>query len=490
MSKKSIAQQNKEEFIGRVNSEFGGVEDWDNKKAEISSQTRADEVYIQKDILATRLSQEGYIYQVHIGRARFTAKLQPEDVGLDPANKEHKDFIKQYLALGRKLLLPVEILRKLDRIDQRIRRTVDVKYSIPTVVGSFVPFKNIEPMKDEVEQFKREYFDIRDEIIERYDEIKAKTQSSYRYFAVEVYQLLNKDPFYFPTEEEIKKFIHSAMSYFPRKEEVYNSFYVTLTVGVVETTEFLTSQAKRLELIAEREITYKKELTFIERQLTEDSRIQAEHERQRLLIEKERAKTELMQLQAKQKAIQEAVAIKRDEHLPKLEQVFVDLAGAVHGIIFDTVDKVGKALKLRGSLSGADTRNLKNLAEKAKTLMIKPDPEVDVWLKKINEIAETAPEHRDLDEVREVIQTVRTEAARVILSLGNVPRTIRGTNLDKIEAAIEDDVRVDFRQIRMFPIETEKEKETKSPLTRVPKTRVTSFPKGFITESKGLINVK
>ncbi len=463
MSKeKTLACQNKDEFIERLNAEFGGAEDWDAKRAEIAAQTGADNVFIQKDVLATQLSQEGYIYDVHIGRTRFATKLRPEDVGLDPDNEAHKDFIKRYLSLGRKLLLPADILRKLDQIEGKIRRVVDEKYSIPTVAGSFVPFKNVELMKAEVERLKEEYFAVRDEILDRYDSIKAETEASYRDFSVEVYRLIRKDPYYYPTDEEVEQFVQSAMSRFPTKQEIYGSFYVTLTVGVVETTEFLSSQEARLRLIREREEAIRQEMALCSQ------------------IEKEKAEVELARLRVERKAIEEAVALKREEYLPRMEQVFADLAGAVHGIIYDAVDKASRAIKLNGSLSGAHTKSLKNLVERVRTLMIKPDPEVEVWMKKINDIVETAPEHRDPEEVREVIQTVRSEAARVILSLGCVPRTVRGVvNIVDVEAAAKEGyVPVGPRQMRAFAAEEleEAQNEVQVPLVRAQRVLVEQTP--------------
>ncbi len=475
LKEKSIARQNKEEFSDRVNAEFGGAEEWESKKIEIADQTGADRVYVQKDVLATQLSQEGYIYRAHIGRCRFTAKLQPEDVGLDPENPGHKDFVNRYFALGNKLLLPAEMLKKLDRIDKNIRRAVEEKYAVPTVAGPFVPFKNVKLMKEEIEILKAEYFAVRDEIIERYDEIKTETRGSYQEFAYEVFRLIHKDPYYVPTDEEVDHFVQSAMSHFPAEKEIYSSFYATLTVGVIETTEFLSSQEARLRLIRKREKTFRDELAQINRKLTQDSRIQAEHERNQLMLEKEEAKTQLLRLNTEQKAIEEAVAIKREEYMPMMEQVFADLAGAVHGIVFDAVDKVTQALKTHGELRGADTRSLGSLAEKVRTLAINPDPQVERWLEKIQAIVETPQKSRDQDEVREAVHNIRSEAARVILSIGCAPRTIRGISMADIEtAASEEYVPVGPRQIRMYPTGDTKP-EGDMPLTRQPRMAAELF---------------
>ncbi|MFX4261263.1 DUF3150 domain-containing protein [Pelotomaculum propionicicum] len=449
---KTEAKQNKDEFIDRVNAEFEGVGDWEEKKREIAELTGGDRIYVQRDVLATKLCEEGYIYKSHIGRTRFTVKLKPQDVGLDPDNESHKDFISRYLALGNKLLLPAEILRKLDRIDKQIRRTIDEEFGIPTMAGSFVPFKSIEAMKEKIETLKQDYFAVRDEILEDYERIKQNTELAYQLYAIEAYRLIRKDPMYEPTDEEISMFVRSTMAYFPTKEQIYSSFYVNLSVGTVETTEFLAAQESRLRLIKEREASYKEELRIIERKLTEDSRVQEEHERQRLLIEKERVKTKLLEEQSKQKAIEEAIAIKRDEYLPRMEQMFADLAGAVHGIIFDVVNKVTESIKLKGNLERGDTMNLKSLVDKVKNLAITPDPEVEGWIGKIQDIADTPSHKRDAEEVKEALCVIRAEAGKVILSLGRTPRTLRGADkTDIVNVLAEESIRT--RQIRQLKIE-------------------------------------
>lgn len=431
---KSEAQVAKDEFIARLNAEFGGVQEWGAMKQDVASQTGGDTVYIQKDLLATGLSREGYLITPHIGRTRFSVKLQPEDIGLDPKNPAHGEFIDRYLALGSKLLLPASILRDLDQIEGRIRRTVEDRYGIPTCMGTFVPYKNIEKMKAEVEELKREYFTLRDKIVDNYETLREETEAAYRKFAPEVFRLLKKSP----TDEDIKKFVQSVMSHFPTKEQVHASFYVKLDVGVVMTTAFLAEQETRLRLAREREQKYKEELALIERQLTEDSRVQAERERQRLLVEREIAKTKIMEERSKQKAIQEAIAQAREEYLPQMEQVFADLAGAVHGIVYDTLTRVTEAIKTNGSLRPADTRSLNSLLEKIRSLAFTPDPDVERWLLKIESIVETPAQKRNMEDVREALDGIREQAAKVILALGRAPRTLRGADLPDIEIALEE----------------------------------------------------
>jgi len=449
---KSEARQNRDDFVERVNAEFSGVEDWEAMKDNVALQTGGSNIRIQKDVLATRLTQEGYLITPHIGRTRFSVKLQPKDVGLDPQDPEHKEFIENYLVLGSKLLLSVETLRRLDRIDKQIRRAVEEEYGIPTCMGSFVPYKNLEPMKQRIEQLKSEYYAIRDDLIENYETIRAGTEITYRNFAPEVYRLVVRNPNYMPTGEEVEQFVNSAMAYFPTKQEISSSFYVRIDVGIVMATAFLAEQEARLRLAREREAVYQDELKLLGRQLAECGRVQGERERQRILVEQEKAKTKIMEEQAKQKAIQEAIAQARDEYLPQMEQVFADLAGSIHGLVYDALTRVTESLKTHGSLRPGDTKSLGNLAEKIRMLVFTPDPEVRQWLLKIESIIDTPTQRRDADDIQDALNSIREQAGKVILSLGRAPRTLRCADLPDIEAALEERA-VGARQKRQLEID-------------------------------------
>jgi hypothetical protein len=470
----SEARANRDEFIERVNAEFGGVKDWEQMKREIIEKTCADSVNIQADVLATKLAREGYLVKPYIGRTRFTARLRPEDVGLDPQDPAHKEFVRQYMRLGSKHLIPLELLRKLDRIESRIRKCINEKYGIPTVQGAFVPYKNLEPMKEEVERLKAEYYAIRDEILSRYDQLYQETELAYREFAVEVYQLLHKDPGYMPSEEEIEQFVTQTMKSFPARKTIEQSFRIEINLGIVMFTAFLAEQEARLRLVRERERQFQEELALIERQLGEESRVQAERERQRLLVEREKAKTALMEEQMKQKAISEAIAQAREKYLPQMEQVFADLAGAVHGIVYDAVTRVTEALQTSGHLTGGSVKALNNLIEKVRTLALTPDPDVERWIKQIQGIIDTPSEKRDFYAVRNALDGIRAEAARVILDIGRVPRTLRNARnieLPDIENALKN---IEIRKARsgeQLRIDLPEENgETTRPLVRALRT--------------------
>lgn len=460
------AKKAKDEFIERVNAEFGGLEDWEAQKQKALELTGGDSVHIQKDILATKLSQEGYLYAVHIGRCRFTARLEPQDVGLDPENPEHLEFINRYLMLGNKRLLDAEILKRLDRIENKMRHVVNEKYGFPTCAGTFVPYKNIKKMKEEFEKLKAEYFDIREEIVENYDMNRQKTADSYRQFALVVYQIIKRDRYYIPTPDEVEHFVNMTMKHFPTLEQVRSSFYVTLEIGIVQCTAFLAEQAARLELVKQREATYRKELELIDAVLTEESRVQSERERQRLRLEKERVETLIQQEQWKRKAIEEAVAQERERILPEIEQVFADLAGAVYAIIYDIVKKVLETLKTRGSLGPADSKSLACLIEKIDLLCYKPDPDIDLWKRNIQLILGTPAKKRDAGEIQDILQHIKNQSGQIILDLGRVPRSIRGVTLPEIEASLAEVVPIGPRQMRMFADDVSEPDGETTPLVR------------------------
>jgi len=447
---KAQTKANRDEFIDRVNAEFGGAEKMEelkNQKQDILATTGGDSVCIKKDILATRLAQEGYIYNVHIGRCRFVAKLQPKDIGLDPKDPVHEEFIQSYLSLGEKKLLEDKKLKYLDSLDNKMRSLVKYKYGIPTCVGSFVPYKNISLLKADFEKLKTEYYQTFNEIIENYEHYRQKTADQYREFAAVVYQTIKRDDDYIPTTEE---FVGKTMAYFPTREEARASVYAYLDIGVVQGTAFLTEQAARLKAVKEREALYRKEVALLDRKLNEESRIQSEREQQRIRLEREKMENLIKEERLKRSAIEEAVAQERKRVLPEIKQVFSDLSGAVYGIVYDAVNKVTESLKVRGSLGPAASKSLACLIEKAQTLSIQPDPNVELWLKNIKLLLDTPANKRDAGEVQDVLNGIKAESAKVILDIGRVPRSIRDVTLADIEASLENMPPAGPRQTRLF----------------------------------------
>jgi hypothetical protein len=234
-------------------------------------------------------------------------------------------------------------------------------------------------------------------------------------------------------------------------------------------TAFLAEQEARLRLAKEREAVYREEVELLDHRLTEYGRVQEERERQRILVEQERAKTKIKEEQTKQRAIEEAIAQARDEYLPQMEQVFADLAGSVHGIVYDTLTRVTEALKTHGVLRPSDTKSLNNLAEKIRTLAFTSDADVQRWLIKIESIVGMPAQKRNTDDVQEALSGIREQAGKVILVLGRAPRTLRGANLPDIEAALEE-MTVCTRQKRQLEMELPTIEE--QPLVRTPRTKV------------------
>ncbi len=434
MTSKDTAKQNRNQLVAEIESEFKATQDWDKIKTDVAQVTGADKVYLQTEALATRIAREGYIIKPHIGRDRFTKKQKPSDIGLDDKNPAHKEFIDKHLNLGSKLLLPVDTLKRLDQIEGKIRRIVSDKYGIPTCNGSFVAYNHLEQMKQEIEQLKVEYFEIRDEILHNYESIKAEVASAYRKFATEILKVVNMNPDYHPTEEEIQKYVDSTMRDFPSKRKVETSFYVTLEVGVPTVTAELAEHEARLRLVREAEQNFKQRLAHIDRELREDIKVQQERERQRLLLEREQIKTQMEQEQAKQRAIEQAVQQARESYVPQMNQVFADLAGAVHGIVYDCVTKVAETIRTKGSLSPGSSKSLGSLLEKIKNLAIEHDPDVEGWMKKIKGILDMPSQRRNTDSIEGALNEIRTESAKVILDIGCIPRSLRDLRNDiKIE---------------------------------------------------------
>lgn len=437
------AEEVKQDLINKAKNTFKGVENWDVMQQVTKEKTGADDVgFCNSDHLLARFADKGCLAELYIGRPRFKTKLQPQDLGLDPNNPEHKNFVENHLHLGSKLLIPAKTLKELDRIDNKLRQLIKETYGIPTALGYYIPYQNWDALKAEINALKAEYFRIRDEILADYDNIKVSTAQQFREYAPEVFRLRHKDPNYQPTPEEIETFVKNTMAHFPAMEKIRNGFVVKLDVNFVQTSNELAEQRAQLEAIKQAEELYRKEIALLERKLNEDARVQEFAERQRILVEKAKAETKLMQERARQQAIKEAIEIARDQHLPKINQVFADLSGAVCGIIYDAVTKATTAIKTQGSLTSGASKSLSSMLEKVKHLLFEPNPEVEMWLKQINDIIETPSQRRNPEHVQYALDNIRAEAARVILDIGCIPRTLRNLRedieLEHLEEALKE----------------------------------------------------
>ena len=412
----------KDEFLKELADAFGPAEDLETKRSEIADRlgTKPGEISVIKDVLSTKLSRGGVILNPHIGRTRFTVQLDPEDLGLKVDDPDHKDFIERYTELGQKFLLDSEYLRKLDRIDRGIRRVVE-NNGFLTAYGYFVPYTIFNDVKMEIEALEREYFQVRDEILDMYDDCLRKTEDAYGKAAVKAFQLLHMSPDAIPSDEFVEKFVGRVMLEFPSYDKIKESFKIRMEVSYVPLTTFVEEQAARQRLIVRKESLIAEELQLEEGELA--------YKRRRF-----------------EELNREAI----ENYKRQMDEFIADVVGQTYTLIYDAVEAVRKQCAKYGTLNSGDVKRLRTMVAKVKKLNLFESKEVSKYITELENILDTNSKFRDKDDVYKVLRDITVDTRMVMNLLGCQPRSIRGRASTSVEVSEIEAEPVNDRRQRRF----------------------------------------
>ena len=129
-----------------------------------------------------RLMQKGVLVALHIGYWRPYSRLSESELGISEDGS-----VKEYLQLGRKKLLPPEMVARLENIEKRARYALE-ENSFRCFWGRFVPVTAWNRWRDENETIKGQFYSIRDEVISNLPNSIGQLRDIYSQMAVEAYK--------------------------------------------------------------------------------------------------------------------------------------------------------------------------------------------------------------------------------------------------------------------------------------------------------------
>jgi hypothetical protein len=367
------------ELLENIKLSESETSDIERQRSKVASRlgVHSDDVEVRLDITATKLAREGVLVDMHIARERFEKQLSAEDLGLDADSDEYKDFLAQYINLGRKRLIPALYLRKLSALETRARRLLR-GYSFQTAWGHFVPYKVYDDIKNGLAEIEREYRKVYDEILERYDSIRFSTYMEYRKAAVEVYRTLKKDPDCPVPEEFIDSFANRVMNHFPEKRAIADSYRFEVNLSFIPVTSTM------LEMEAH--------------------------------MAEARVKLETQQKIAEQV---------KETYRRQVKNFVSDLAVHLRTMIFEAVSAARENLLKHGNLPGPSVRSLRLIVEKVKELNFMNDRQVLQYVKELTDMLVRSAEGREKGDISDLLQKIAEDNRRVLLALGHEPRAVR-----------------------------------------------------------------
>lgn len=348
------------------------------QKNEIAARLGCDpeDIRVRMDATASKLARKGVLVDLKISRERFELQLDAEDLGIE-ARDDYREFLEEYIKLGRRRLIPVSYLRNLDALETKARRLLK-ESSFKTAWGHFVPYQVYDELRRRLEEMKVDYRMLHEKVIADYESIRTSTYVKYREAAQEVYRTLRKNPDARVPEDFVENFVFRVMKAFPTVEEVETSYKFEINLSFVPVTTTMMEMETRMA-----------------------NAIQAKAE----------------------SAVAEEI---RQSYSRHVEGFISDLAAQLRAMIFEAVSAAHENVKKHGHLPGPSVASLRQLVSKVQSLNFMEDREVIQQLDELSGILDKGSDDRDADETTALLKKIAEENRQVLLSLGHKPRAARG----------------------------------------------------------------
>lgn len=177
--------------------------------------------------LANYIRKSGLIVKESIGRKRLVFELNPKFYGVNLSEKGEsvQGFHKNHVKTGGILFIPREEERKLANLESSVRmlrRRSSIGYE-----DRFMPLETYEAFKKQFEERKKQYFELRDSIVNNWSTLLA----NFRQELTDWLQEFNA--------KDREVLFTTIMSRVPTVAEYKNSFYMNLNIKAFPVAENL-----------------------------------------------------------------------------------------------------------------------------------------------------------------------------------------------------------------------------------------------------------
>lgn len=340
-----------------------------------------------------RFLQQGVTVAVTIRRWRAEVTMTLADLGIEPSNPQERKALQRLLRIGSRYLLPLEVIKKLERLDNRSRYLLKT-YSFNTFWGHWVPARRYAEWKAADEQIEAAYFALASDIYENWDRYVAQVKVDYvslgnqafgRLFAAGRIAYDPGESLSLLKGRWVNEFVERAMLRMPTKEQARAQF------GWERTVKFLP-MADQLE-------------------------------RDRLSAQSERMKMEARyRAQAESAMLLDVRKTQIREQAEGLQRFVADVQAQVRNEVYDAALNGLEALeKGQGSLDRNTTRGLKNLVKMVNDMVFWDDPDLQTRIADLEYLTNVPSERRSERDVKDALQSLGRESRLVLLELDRAP---------------------------------------------------------------------
>lgn len=332
--------------------------------------------------------------RLHIRRCRFVTRFDLEDLGITVEDETVRNTLDQLMIFGEKRLLPKAYMTQLNRLESGARYALKER-AFRTEMGTFVPYTTYSSCKQELDQFKGQYFALRDELLRDYQLIKRQTLSEYDVIGRDAYQricasrpeLLVESP-----ETFVANYCNRIGAQIPTPEKIRASF----DFKVITFDEFL-----QFSLAPEQE-----------------------HESVPISWVQEQRQTAREQ-DWQREAIARDLRLHAQERLAILDSVKASLVSQLRAQTYEAVCDVLATIKRRSGESFApqSVTQLKHLMERVSALNFYGDGDIERIIVQMQEICTMSPQERkhSMASIQETLRAIGTSCRATLLDLEEEP---------------------------------------------------------------------
>lgn len=183
-----------------------------NTKVDVNELLKGLDGKVQIENIDQYLQQSGVVVKIHVGRIRGNFELKPSTLGVNMDNEDIQTFFKDHVKNGAMSFIPLGFEKEFQRIENRIRMAkmrMSLGYD-----NSYMPIEVFKEFKEQVQKAREEYFQVRDKILEQWDDLKVR-------FMNQLNSALDEMN---PTDKN--QIVRGIMQKYPTKAEYKNSFYL------------------------------------------------------------------------------------------------------------------------------------------------------------------------------------------------------------------------------------------------------------------------
>ncbi len=363
-----------------------------------------------------RLMAQGVVGAVTCGRWRATMPLLDADLGI----KVSPEAKKTLLSMGKKLLMPKEMVSTADAIESKARRLLDPKYNravYPTPMGTFIPVTAWADVKQRFDDCVADYMNIRDQWCDNIDDVRLTMIAAYQAAAREAWQRRQREnPDFIETEDEyVEKFTERVMAHLPSSERIRESFYLELKVQWIPLPSLMAAEMARKEAI-ELQVDFAKEKAGAARDIE-----RRQEELARLEIERQRVETtDAIAARNRQLAELNAYVVKetKRELINMATEFEKTVAAQMNALIAEVMTDLLEALKTRKKLNSSSTVQLRNLVKTLGQANFTDDPDVNAVIGRVNQVLKVKLNATDRIALSQTLQDIRVVATDNLLRIG------------------------------------------------------------------------